>query len=154
MHLRELRREKGLTQAKCAAYLGIPIRTYQNYESDLRKRDTMKYLYMVRRLEEYDREGIEILSVQQIREACQPVFAKRAVSFCYLFGSYAKGRATAFSDVDLLVGTEETGLAFFDMTEELREVLHKPVDVLNHKQLNENRQLTYEILKDGIKIYG
>ncbi len=37
MTLKELRKEKKLTQIECAKYLGIPIRTYQNYETDIKK---------------------------------------------------------------------------------------------------------------------
>jgi len=40
------------------------------------------------------------------------------------------------------------------MVEELRTVLCKKVDVLDTKQLMNNLELTEEILKDGIKIYG
>ena len=73
---------------------------------------------------------------------------------CYLFGSYAKGRATERSDVDLLVFTETTGLRFFELVEVLRESLKKKVDVLDQSQLKGNDVLVSEILKDGIKIYG
>ena len=40
------------------------------------------------------------------------------------------------------------------MVEELREALNKRVDVLDVQQLKNNFELTKEILKDGIKIYG
>ena len=76
------------------------------------------------------------------------------MDFCYLFGSYAKDTANESSDIDLLISTELTGLEFFGMVEELREALHKKVDVLNVSQLKDNIELTKEILKDGIKIYG
>lgn len=46
-------------------------------------------------------------------------------SFCYLFGSYAKNTANELSDVDLLVSTKITGMAFFGLAEKLREALHK-----------------------------
>ena len=71
-----------------------------------------------------------------------------------LLGSYAKDTANESSDIDLLISTELTGLEFFGMVEELREALHKKVDVLNVSQLKDNIELTKEILKDGIKIYG
>ena len=32
MTLKQLRKQKKLTQVECAKYLGIPVRTYQNYE--------------------------------------------------------------------------------------------------------------------------
>lgn len=71
-----------------------------------------------------------------------------------MFGSYAKGKPTPTSDVDLLVCAAVTGLQFYGLVEELRERLRKKVDVLDQKQIVNNFELTNEILKDGIKIYG
>ena len=76
------------------------------------------------------------------------------MKYAYLFGSYAKGRATGKSDVDILVSASVTGIEFFGLVEELRTELHKKVDVLDKNQLKGNLELTEEILKDGIKIYG
>ena len=81
-------------------------------------------------------------------------FKKYEVEYCYLFGSYAKGKATETSDVDLLIATPLSGLKFFELVEELREKLCKKVDALHQTQLNNNLKLTQEILKDGLKIYG
>ena len=76
------------------------------------------------------------------------------MKFCYLFGSYAKGKETPVSDVDLLISADVKGLRFYGMTEELRNSLHKKVDILDVNQLRDNLPLIEEILKDGIKIYG
>ena len=76
------------------------------------------------------------------------------VGYCYLFGSYAKGKATEKSDVDLLVSTSVTGIRFYDLIEALREELGKKLDVLDLCQLSGNDELVNEILKDGIKVYG
>ena len=46
MKLKNLRKEKKLTQAKCAEYLGIPLRTYQNYENDESKSGSIKYEFI------------------------------------------------------------------------------------------------------------
>ncbi len=156
MTLRELRKQNKLTQAQCAAYLGVPLRTYQNYENDESKRASFKYQYMMQKLEAHKPidEDHGILSLRQIREACANVFSNYDVDYCYLFGSYAKGTATESSDVDLLVASNVTGMRFFDMVESIREILGKRVDVLNFEQLKDNIALTYEILKDGVKIYG
>ncbi|MBQ9551835.1 MAG: nucleotidyltransferase domain-containing protein [Clostridia bacterium] len=156
MTLKELRKQKKLTQIECAAYLGIPVRTYQNYETDESKSTSMKYLYMLQKLEQYGLvdESHGVLSLQTIQEICSEVFADYNVTYGYLFGSYAKGKATETSDVDLLLSTAETGMRFFALVETLRERLKKKVDVLNREQLNQNDALLDEILKDGIKIYG
>ena len=76
------------------------------------------------------------------------------VNFCYLFGSYAKGKETPASDVDLLISSNVKGLKFYGLVEELRVALRKKVDVLDLNQLKDNLKLTEEILKDGVKIYG
>ncbi len=156
MTLRNLRKAKKLTQEECARYLGMPLRTYQNYETDHAKAGTMKYKYMIQKLEEFGfvDESHGILSVGQIIEICTAVFRNFDVDYCYLFGSYAKGKATESSDVDLLVSTTVSGIQFFDLAESLREALQKKVDVLNLEQLSENPELINEILKDGLRIYG
>ena len=75
------------------------------------------------------------------------------VKYCILFGSYAKGKATEKSDVDLLISTEIVGLRFFGIAERLRETLHKKVDLLDLRQLADNQALIDEILKDGVRVY-
>ena len=123
MTLKELRKEKKLTQVECAKYLGIPVRTYQNYETDESKVVSMKYLFMIQKLEQYGfiDETHGILTVQKIKDICRDVFSDFDVEYCYLFGSYAKGKATETSDVDLLVATSVTGIRFYDLVEALRE---------------------------------
>ena len=154
--MKELRTQNKLTQVECARYLGVPVRTYQNYEVDEKKRTSMKYMYMVQKLEQYGfvDETHGILSIQKIKEVCTEIFSGIDVEYCYLFGSYAKGRATESSDVDLLVATSISGMKFYDLVETLRESLAKKVDVLNLEQLTNNPELVNEILKDGVKIYG
>jgi len=76
------------------------------------------------------------------------------VEYCYLFGSYAKGKATEKSDVDLLVAMPVDGMKFFELIEMLREQLKKKIDLLDITQLDNNPTLVQEILKNGIKIYG
>lgn len=156
MKLRELRKQKKLTQAKCAKYLGIPLRTYQNYETDPRKQDTLKYVYMIQKLDQYGYidENHGILGITKIKEVCNDVFSNYDVKYAYLFGSYAKGKATENSDVDLLISDTVSGMKFYELVEELREALKKKVDLLNVEQLKDDLILTDEILKDGIKIYG
>lgn len=156
MTLQELRKQKKLTQSECAAYLGIPMRTYQNYENDASKASSMKYMFMMQQLEKYGLIDEEhgILSLQQIKDVCEKVFAEFDVEYCYLFGSYAKDKATENSDVDLLISTSVSGMRFYDLVEAIREKMKKKVDILNREQLSENPELINEILKDGVKIYG
>lgn len=111
---------------------------------------------MLQKLNEYGYVDEEhgILSLEDIKNICNEVFAEYEVRYAYLFGSYAKGKATEKSDVDLLVElTGKNGLKFFEMVEVLREKLKKKVDLLDAGQLENNSMLAQEILRDGIKIY-
>lgn len=155
MELKDLRKEKKLTQAEASAFVGIPLRTYKNYENDPAKQGSIKYVYMKEKLESYgfiDEEN-GILSLDMITEACKKIMPQYEVEYCYLFGSYAKDEANEKSDVDLLVATPATGLKFFGLAERLREELKKKVDLLDLRQLENNMELLNEILKNGIRIY-
>ena len=156
MALKQLRKEKGLTQVACAEYLKIPVRTYKRYESDETKVDRIKYQYIIDRLNEYGIVDEEhgILTVDQIKEISCPLFQSYSVEYCYLFGSYSKGTATEKSDVDLLISMPVNGLRFYELLELLREKLKKKVDLLDAAQLDKNPDLVREILRDGVKIYG
>ncbi len=156
MTLRELRKNKGITQQQAADFVGIPLRTYSNYENDSKKQTSIKYKYMVEKLYSYgyiDEEN-GVLALEEIKKICVSILSKYPVEYCYLFGSYAKGKAKPSSDVDLFIYTTLSGLKFYGLVEELREHLRKKVDVLDQKQIAGNFELTNEILKDGIKIYG
>ena len=156
MTLKELRKSKNLTQAACAEYLNMPLRTYQNYENDKNKTETMKYAFIMQKLGKYGfiDETHGVLSIEQIKNICSTVFQNLDIEYCYLFVSYAKGKATETSDVDLLISTSISGIKFYGLVESLREGLKKQVDVLNREQLSNNPELINEILKDGIKLYG
>ena len=154
--LKDLRLEKRLTQQQVADLVGISLRSYKSYENDETKIATIKYNYIMQKLEEINPIDEEhgIIDIEYIRDKCQKVFEKYDVDFCYLFGSYAKNKATPTSDVDHLISAKVKGLKFYGLVEEVRTALHKKVDVLDVNQLNNNMELTQEILKDGIKIYG
>lgn len=154
--LKELRTKKKLTQHQAAELTGISLRSYISYETKPERAGTLKYRYLAEQLEQYNQINEEhgILELDDIRKICAEVFAGYKVNYCYLFGSYAKGKATERSDVDLLIDTETNGLKYFGLVEDLRTSLHKKVDALDINQLKNNYELTKEILKDGIKIYG
>lgn len=154
--LKELRIEKKMTQQEVADLVGISLRSYKSYENDEEKQGTIKYNYIVEQLSKINQidEETGILELEDIVRKCSKVFERYEVNFCYLFGSYAKGKASPVSDVDLLISTNVRGLKFYGLVEEIRTELHKKVDVLDMSQLKENIDLTEEIFKDGIKIYG
>jgi predicted nucleotidyltransferase len=69
---------------------------------------------------------------QKIIEICK----RNYVSYCAVFGSFARGDATEASDVDLLVKfSKPVGYKFFGLAEELEAALGKPVDLATDKMI-------------------
>lgn len=156
MSLKDIRLQGNLTQEEAAQLLGVTRRTYVNYEAGKIDEASLKYKYVVETLQKATLidESHGILTTDQIKKICGEIFKDYSVDYCYLFGSYAKGKATETSDVDLLVAMPVDGMKFFELIELLREQLKKKIDLLDIAQLDNNSALVQEILKDGIKIYG
>lgn len=156
MNLKDIRLRSNLTQEEAAQLLGVTRRTYVNYEAGKIDESSLKYKYVVETLQKATLidENHGILTIDQIRKICGEIFKDYSVEYCYLFGSYAKGKATEKSDVDLLVAMPVDGMKFFELIEVLREQLKKKIDLLDIAQLDNNPALVQEILRDGIKIYG
>jgi len=156
MKLKEKRKNLGLTQNQVSELVGIPLRTYKNYENDSNKEETIKYNYIMEKLDKvyYVDEENGVLTIEKITDECQKVFDDYDIEYCYLFGSYSKGLAQQNSDIDLLISSNINGLEFFGLVEKLRLGLHKKIDLILVNQLVNNANLINEIFKDGIKIYG
>ena len=154
----EIRKRNGLSQSSAAAIVGIPLRTYIRYENDEYYGDPLKR----RMIETVMQDKFEItedkglLTIEDIRNGLGEIFEgyKDNIEFCYLYGSYAKGYATETSDIDLCVSTSLTGLKYVGLAEKIRTKLHKKIDLIRLSELNDNMELTTEILKSGIKVYG
>ena len=88
-------------------------------EADEGRRDTIKYRYIFDALQKYGviDEEHGLLTAEKIRQICTPLFEKYGVKYAYLFGSYAKGKATERSDVDLLISMPLNGLRFYELVE-------------------------------------
>ena len=159
MQMTELKKQriaKRITQQEVASIVGISLRSYISYENDEKKVGSPKYRFLLQELEKINAVDEEhgILKVDDIVAVCGSIFSEYDVEYCYLFGSYAKNRATGSSDVDLLISTKTTGLKYYELVERLRENLHKKVDLLDYKQLLNNEELLNDVLKEGIRIYG
>ena len=72
-------------------------------------------------------------TVEEITRRVTPVARKYNLAAVYLFGSYARGEATADSDVDLLVdlsGSLIRGLNFGSLYNDLSEALETEIDLI------------------------
>jgi predicted nucleotidyltransferase len=159
VEIAQLRKEKGLTQKAAAALLGIPLRTFLNYEYGVTSCDSFTGRALLQALKEYEPYDEEhgVLPLELLIQKAQGVFAhysSKNVEYVYLFGSYAKGKAQEKSDVDLMLSGAITGLDFFVLQDELRTALHKKIDLIKLVDLQNNPTFLNEVLKSGRRIYG
>ena len=159
MTLLQIRNKYQISQALAASSVDVPLRTYIRYEKNNDYGNSLKRESMIQKLmNKYEiTEDKGILSIEAIKNELTSLFDseyKGKIEFCYLFGSYAKGYAKGNSDVDLCVSTSLTGLRFAGLSEAIRTVLHKRIDLIRFNNLENNLELVSEIMKDGIKIYG
>ena len=157
MTLKELRISYGITQAEAAVSVGVPLRTYSRYEANPNESNLKYQKIMELLLEKYDiSENKGVYSLEKLKSIILKVIEeyKNDITFCYLFGSYAKGYARDESDVDVCIDTKLTGFKFIGLVEKLHQALNKKVDVIRFNDLKDNLELINEIMKDGIKIYG
>ena len=154
MELKELRKHKELNQKEAARIANVSLRTYIYYEKDRNKIGTNTYKYIFDSLNKYHYidEETGILDIGRIIKIVVPILNKHNITYCYLFGSYAKGNPRENSDIDLLVDTDITGLDFFGLIEELRIALNKKVDLLRLKDIKPDNPISLDILKYGKRI--
>ena len=152
MNLKEIRKASGLTQPEAADLVGVPFRTYCRYEDEPSYVGSFKYNQFLKLIGDYAKE--RVLSVEDIKDGVGIVCSRYPVDACYLFGSYAKGKATKESDIDLMIVSSVEGIEYYDLLGSLEERLSKKVDLLRLETAVQNVKLMSEILKDGIRIYG
>jgi predicted nucleotidyltransferase len=111
-------------------------------------------------------------TIEQIKEKIKPIAEKYSIPAVYLFGSYARGEATANSDVDLLFllkNSKIRGLKIGALHNDLEEVfpplVDKPYgfDMLELNSLDIENEFNHDnrykpiyknAIEEGVKIYG
>ena len=153
--LKDVRKKTGLTQVQAAKLIGVSRRTYQTYEEKGSINDV--YGEILNKLKEMGitDKGPAILNIRYIKYASSRIFAKyKEVRCAFLFGSYARGEATPKSDVDILIVAPAMGFSFYGLAADLENALGKSVDLLTHRQLEDNEEFLVRVLDEGVKIYG
>ena len=89
----------------------------------------------------------DVLTLDMIADIVKPIATKYQVEAIYLFGSYARGEATAESDLDFLVigGDSFRKTMIFALAEDLREAFEKTVDVFEIHEVNQD-SLFYDMI--------
>ena len=94
-----------------------------------------------------------LYSVSDIQRILDPIFTAHGVRRAVLFGSYAKGCATAQSDIDLLVDSGLRGLSFFGLLESVSSAFRQPVDLIDVTQVENGLEIPKEIHDSGVRIF-
>ena len=98
-----------------------------------------------------------VYTIDDIQRLIRPVAAKHGVERIYLFGSYARGEATADSDVDICVDAPKIkGLfALGGLYADLEDALNKSLDMItvNSLKYNPDRPFVNNLNTDGVLIY-
>jgi len=154
MNIKELRICENLTQAEAASILNMSRRGCQELEYN-NNENSRSFINVFEKISEYNKIDEEhgILFLKDIKSCVYSIMEGKDVDYCILFGSYARNEAKENSDVDILISTNINGLDYFGLIEELREKLHKKVDLIRTEHIDESKDLLLEILKDGVKIY-
>lgn len=94
-----------------------------------------------------------IYTVKDISNVLSPILMSYHIRKAILFGSYSKGVASEFSDIDLLVDSGLRGLRFVGFIEDIRKAVGKDVDVLDVTHIVKNSNIEKEIEDSGVTIY-
>ena len=93
----------------------------------------------------------KIYTLDEIKAIAAPIAKRYGISALYLFGSYARGEATASSDLDFRIekGEQNSAYALASLYGDLQDGFDKELDVLTTPMLSErflNRIRPEEVL--------
>lgn len=154
MTIKEMRIKKELTQEKASKLVGIPIRTYKDYENNPNRIGTIKYNYILDKLSEYGNVDKEhgVLDIYTIKRLVKRFFADFNIEYCYLFGSYAKEIPSSSSNINLFIYDKDNKIDKEKIESELESILKKDVEINLYDLKRHSNILMRDILSYGIKI--
>jgi len=90
-------------------------------------------------------------NIEEIRRKVIPILKKNKVVRAGIFGSYAKGKESKRSDVDIIIQPpKKMGLGFVGLKFELEDKLGKKIDLITYQSIHP--LLKKQILDDEIKL--
>ncbi len=97
---------------------------------------------------------MEVLTRLEIETAIRALLKKYHAEYALLFGSYARGEATANSDIDLVVvgGADFRARDIFAFGEDLRQLTRKDVDAFEIRELNVGTPFYENVMQEGVRI--
>ena len=96
-----------------------------------------------------------MLTVNEIKELVTPLVKGYPVYRIILFGSYARGEATALSDIDLIIDSRAQLNAFdyFGIIGDIVKAMPVKVDVFELDEVKRPSSMFDNIIKEGVIIY-
>ncbi len=96
-----------------------------------------------------------VYPIHEIQSRLKPVFDAAPVYRAVLFGSYAKGKATEDSDIDIVIDSrgELLNIEFYGVLEDITETLGKKVDLFEITEIKPNSPIYGEIQNQGVLLY-
>lgn len=96
-----------------------------------------------------------LYSIDEIRRKANPILKRHGVKRAFLFGSYARGEATAESDIDIKIekGKIKTLFQLGALYEDLSDAFNSGVDLVTDEALSHsmNKDITEKINRNIIK---
>lgn len=95
-----------------------------------------------------------IYTIDKIKDVVKPIANKYNVESIYLFGSYARGEANEYSDLDFLVfGGDKFKLTdIFALAEDLRSAFQRQVDVFEISEINVDSDFYSNIMNERLNV--
>ena len=94
------------------------------------------------------------LTRSEVETLIRTLLRKYNAEYALLFGSYARGEATAESDIDVVVVGGENFKArdIFAFGEDLRQMTNKDVDAFEIREVNKGTPFYESVMSEGVRI--
>lgn len=103
-----------------------------------------------------EEKGDKVYSIEEIKSKAIPIAKKYGVKKLSLFGSYARGEANKYSDVDFLIdegnGKIQSLLDYIDFVSDLEKEFKCHVDAVSED--SPNKKFLSEIKNDEVILYA
>ena len=97
----------------------------------------------------------QVYKIDELRSMLSPIFASYPVRKATLFGSYARGEADTYSDLDIVVdsGGAIRGFKFFRLLGDIVETVSKRVDLFDMRDIRDDSPVRLSLQREGVTLY-
>ena len=97
----------------------------------------------------------KIYQIDEIKEMLLPIFEAAPIYRAILFGSYAKGKATEESDIDIVVDCMGgiINVSYFSLLADITTLLKKRVDLFEISEFSRHAATLSTLEREGIVLY-